>query len=237
MGTTPHCRTNERVAQLGYGVQKVCAIVQDSHVLRHSEGAQGKAAGVEQAERFPRLHHLVQPCAAGAAAMCMSSLVLCIQRHPRLSSPPPGFPAVVPLPALPWYVAGPMFFSCWTSFPDATPNRNIIFCEPTNVVAQAVGIPRPGVARWTESRKQRENRCNPKGGHQPETQSQAPEQPNSKSHLECVHMVGWVVSDNVQKPKQVSHRLPTDCCAGSSNVTSRDTQTNSASLCCNRQST
>lgn len=47
-------------AQLGNGMQEMVSGLQDPYLLRYAKGAEGETYRLDEAERFPHLHHVVQ---------------------------------------------------------------------------------------------------------------------------------------------------------------------------------
>lgn len=60
LGTAFNCCTIVGDAQLGNGIQEVVSRLQNSHVLWHTKRAQAETYRLDQSERIPRVHHIVQ---------------------------------------------------------------------------------------------------------------------------------------------------------------------------------
>lgn len=60
LGTTFDCCTIVGDAQLGDGIQEMVSRLQNSYLLWHTKRAQAETYRLDQSERIPRVHHIVQ---------------------------------------------------------------------------------------------------------------------------------------------------------------------------------
>lgn len=60
LGTTFDCCTIVSDAQLGNGVQEMVSRLQNTHILWHTEGAQTETHRLDQSQRIPCVHYIVQ---------------------------------------------------------------------------------------------------------------------------------------------------------------------------------